>query len=698
VKIRVSDQTALTPPRTSATLSQTWERLDWLAGPREGLLQPRRGYRPFSLALKGQLLLFLCLFWTAPCSANTLWVVMLPGTSLSDWQKADAPHLHEILNMGSVALMNTRTARTPNDRVRETPESAALTLGAGSRGAGGPEAADFVPQDVPVLHNITAGQVYTRRMGVMPPRGSLVNIQWPYVLRENAAQGYDLHLGNLADALGHAGVIIEAIGGPLANAVAEHGDGWVFRTYFPAKANSNQCVVWDAGSNIPAADSVLGTIMARLGNGRLIVLSPTANDRDYARGARLCPVAVWGRGIPPGLIFSASTRRSGLVTDTDVATTVGAYFGVSLSSFPVRPFGERAWEYRASPNAISQITALNNGALAQWEGMRALPYAALFLGLWMVAVTALSVKRKLPCWVTSVPPAVILALLVSTSPITLALWLIVTLACTFFIRPWGYALILGVLLVVDLLIGDPLMRHGLLGYSAIEGARYYGIGNEAMGPLIGACLIVADRVLQKGRSQIHPLVWVALVGVTALLGAPSAGAKAGGFVVALAAFGSYAWLRSGRRLSLQSISIGVLGIALLLLGAAFADAHFNGLHASHFGQAAARLSAGGFQEWAEIIERKLLVEGHLLWHSTWAVTLWGGLATFVSMYKKLPKENNSLFVSGLIAIGTCLAVNDAGMVAGALCLALLWSRLFDKTQQNARSLQYIRNGQMVIET
>ena len=122
-------------------------------------------------------LILLLLALVGPCAAKTLVVVLLPGTSLADWQRADAPNLHEVMATGAIAVMNTRTARLPNDRVRETPESAALTLGAGARAAGGAEATEFQRADavVPGL-GVTAGQLYARRMGRPAPPGARVNV------------------------------------------------------------------------------------------------------------------------------------------------------------------------------------------------------------------------------------------------------------------------------------------------------------------------------------------------------------------------------------------------------------------------------------------------------------------------------------------------------------------------------------------
>lgn len=643
----------------------------------------------FGLQYAARVLLTLALLaMPSLVRAQTLWVVLIPGTSLADWRQANAPHLHQIMATGSIALMNTRTARTPS-HVRETPESAALTLGAGSRAAGGPEATVFQPQNafIPGV-GVTAGQLYTRRMGLSAPPGAWVDAEWPRVIRENAAQGYDLRPGNLADALHQAGIAIIAEGGTLADTMAASSAGWVFPAPPSLQSAGRSCIIWDAGSGLHTADAVLGFAMTRIGSGRLIVLSATAGDAAYARGDRLCPVAVWGRGIPAGLIVSSATRRAGLVTDTDFATAVAADFGLTPADFPVRPFGDNSpWTFHSAPDAMSQIAALDTGARRQWAGMRALPYLALFLGALMAGAIVYSARHSLPRGAIAVPTALVLALLLSDSPETLVLWLAVALISAVWVRPAGYAMLVSGLLVADMLCGDPLMRQSLLGYSAIEGARYYGIGNEAMGALVGACLVAADAGQQRLHGSERWVIWIGLALVTILLGSPTAGAKAGGLLVALAAFGSYAWLCAGRRLTLRVVVVGVTAISAFLLTVAFLDARLSGRHASHLGQAAARLHAGGAHEWGDIIGRKLAVEGHLLWHSAWAVPLWVGLASFGWLSRRLPLKDRPLFDAGLVAVLACLAVNDAGAVAGALCLVMLWSRLLEAEQKQAHRLR-----------
>lgn len=627
--------------------------------------------------------LLLCLIFGLASSAQArqpaLIVILLPGTSLKGWQAADAPRLHQLMASGALAVMNTRTARLPNDHARETPESAALTLGAGARAAGGPEAADFLAPSSLTDVGGTAGDLYARRTGQRPP-GRSVNTHWPVLVRANERLGYRLRPGSLADALKGRGVTVSAGGGPFADCVAAMSDGTVARAD-ALTAAAGQCVIWDAGADVPAADGLIGRAAAQVArlHGRLLVLSPFAGDAEYARGERLTPLLEWGEGVPAGLLRSPSTRRAGLVVNTDFAPTIGAYFGVRRADFAVRPFGS-VWAVSAAPDAERQAGALERQAVRQAGGMKVLPYLAVALAVWMMAGTTLALRKRMPPFWPTVPPTLLVALVFSTSFLSLAAWfgvlLVMALTLTHRLGPRpSILLMLGILmaaLVGDMLTDSRLMQGGLLGYSATEGARYYGIGNEAMGALIGALLVVTERLWGPfGRARGLLLV---LLGIVALL-LGSAGAKAGGLLVSLASFGTLGFALLGRRWTVRAaLLLGASAVTLLALAAIADAAGLLGAH-SHMGEAVGRIQAGGWSEAGDIVARKMAVDGRLATHSAWALPLWGGLLCLTLARRTRATETSegrALWVAGVVGVAACVALNDAGVVAGALCLVPLW--------------------------
>jgi hypothetical protein len=361
----------------------------------------------------------------AKSNPPSLIVVLLPGTSLADWRRADAPHLHTLMAQGALAVMNTRAARTGTDKTRETEAGALLTLGSGARAAGDDGQTHFLPPGQIVLPSgVTAAELSQRRMGIAPLAGAWVDMDWPRLLRANEGRGYDIRLGNLADGLAAHGITVMAGGGRCALPVACDSLGRVHVTdALTLPPTRPTCLIWDAGADIAAANGILGAAM-RLetqAGGRVLALSPFASNADYAHGARLTPIALWGAGVAPGLLFSHSTRRAGLVTDTDCAPAVADYFGATL---PALPFG-RAWTVRSTPRAEAQVLRLQNGAYRQAAGMRILPAFAVVLGLYVLACSLALIRgRGVPA--SALFPVVSLAaLLLSGSVWEWAIWLVV---------------------------------------------------------------------------------------------------------------------------------------------------------------------------------------------------------------------------------------------------------------------------------
>lgn len=597
------------------------------------------------------LILLLCLLAAWPAlaapSAPVLVVVLLPGTSLTDWQKADAPNMHRLMQTGALAVMNTRTAHHPGQAGRETPASALLTLGAGSRAA-----------------------------------SSRV---------ESAGLGYDLRCGSLANTLAVHGIALTAGGGPDAAIVAANSAGAITRTA-TLQAVPGRCIVWDAGPNAAAADAVIGDAAASAAKagGRLILLSPYPSAADYAADKRLTPILLWGYGVPAGLLSSPSTRRAGLVTNTDFAPSVAASFGIPRSAFRPLPFGF-AWTAVPRTNAADAVVRLSDEAVRQAYGMRLLPYLALGLGAWILATTLWAVRGRSVGVLGLVPIAALAAALFAVSAAAfgaLLLGLSAVVALVSRLVPADRLLlpsagVVTLALLADPLIGSRLMHRGLLGYSVIEGARYYGLGNEAMGLLLGCSLVCLGRLWAGSKLGRFLLVGLMAI-IAALLG--TAGAKAGGVLVSLAMFGTFLGIVSGRRWTGKTITAVLALAAAGMAAVALADAFL--WHGSHIGEAVRRIALGGTGEAWDIVRRKAATEGRLAYHSTWAALLWPGLLCTLSLWKRMPATNRAETaqrVAGLVGVAACLLLNDAGVVAAAILTAVLWGAAAQKSPPALKS-------------
>lgn len=493
----------------------------------------------------------------------------------------------------------------------------------------------------------------------------------------------------------------------------------------------------------PAAASRQGLLLAPIlvaplsgaaENQRAGETEPTAAHADAARR----PAASAGSG--PRLVTSATTRRAGIVTNLDVAPTVLAalggdatsFAGASITSVPVAaaakdapygaPVSDDAW---AAVRHIYERTVQTNrlrGPVVRgfilfcivvflgWAGWMA--YAAVSgapgpesrAALWRWVLLLLSsaplailtlpmVIQALPLSMPASPspiPDLPLARLSGDATATLALGALAAAAATiayaaFPRRPAdafvALSLITAAVLVLDVAAGARLIKNSILGYDPIVAARFYGIGNEYMGVLIGTTLIGTTGLLDRfsGRPAAvrawHPAVTLAYAAVIFILASPGLGANAGGTVAAVAGFGTTLLLLSGRRWSWRTIPLLAGAAALVLGAAAVIDLALPGGPPSHFGRTLAAFLDRGWAPVAAVAARKAAMNVALLRWTIWAQVFVVSLAiTAVALYRpglavRRADEAHPHLLNGIrgAAAGAlaALAANDSGVVAAA---------------------------------
>ncbi|MDD4335897.1 MAG: hypothetical protein PHH46_00720 [Firmicutes bacterium] len=483
-------------------------------------------------------------------------------------------------------------------------------------------------------------------------------------------------------------------------------------------------------------DRLLGAIFDAVG--------PPSDDLAYilvspGEPSILGPVAIAGWRYPAGMLTSDTTRREGLVTNLDFAPTI-------LEGLGVRP----AWPHDGSP--MVALAARDGQDVAghliymaeslQKAASSRVPVLSVFIGMVVIAVFAVlgvallgprapgllvGATRFLLLAVAAQPLLLLLAPVFRIQGIGAILFFTVVgsaMVSAALLRKAqscmrssvGIAFATGAAILTDALAGGVLAAASLLGHSAIVGARYYGIGNELMGALIGSVAIslaaLGEAARRSGRAALYDrskALAVAAVGmgvVSLLLGHPAVGANFGGMVTAsvVASFmGGIAVARSG--LGGRAKVGAVLAITLLAIvlcaGMAWNDAM--GARSSHIGKAwrllirqnqegkdgrgtivspAAGDSAGGMSssgsglgQLAVIAWRKLGMNMRLLRYTDWTRVLLAFLISLTVLAGKpfglfrrfrddYPMLHASL-VGGLAGALAALIVNDSGVVACA---------------------------------
>lgn len=430
---------------------------------------------------------------------------------------------------------------------------------------------------------------------------------------------------------------------------------------------------------------------------RLVVLSPAPADSTISSQDRLAPIVLWGFEIEPGTITSASTRRQGLVVNADLLATVAHWLQQPL---PAGATG-RAITSTAYTRDYDATQVLNReyielvGVSDLQNALGGLPTVQLLLvliGVLGVYLQPLRWSSRLSAVaMVSLPLAMLLpAIWIHTGVISGALCLVsLTLVSIIVSVKAGSSrtakavsgMLIGAILL-DLLTGSHVLQHAWMSYSATDGSRFYGIGNEYMGAAIGAlCLLYpAFTRASNQTSDLKPMsksarfgghgAYFALASTTLIVMVlPFAGAKVGALPSEGVPLVVMLLLSRNRRIVPRNLVVAVVGLAAVFALMVAIDSHGGQSHLIR------TLTGSGGDPLQTVILRKWRMEAHLLVHSPWTATMLTAACALAALRPRLrstSQERNRMsntvlwgVVSGAIA---CLICNDAGVLAATLVL------------------------------
>lgn len=675
------------------------------------------------------------------------------GDLLDD--EVNAPTIRSLSERGGVGMMCVRSGRGYGGEY--------VTIGAASRAGSlfdsrmgnGAEALAFDARER--VSGVLASEVFLARTGWSRGESAVVHLGIGPLLRENANAAYPLRIGLLGETLREAGIRIACIGngdtstelhreavsivmderGLVAlgqvgksmlrpdphevHGVSLNADQLV--SSFVRFAGAADLVIVDPGettrvevcadamtpSQLKAArrqavevtDRVLARILAAAPRSSILILTPSLRGQQPGENfAALTPIIWRPAEIDGGLLTSPSTRRPGIVVNTDVAPTILRQFGIVA---PVDAIGR---SMVVEPGEVGGPALL---ARDMWRHdqverarrvvFRSIPIAAalmLFLSaffLWVgerVPSAGRSILRGLMTVLMAMPAALLLVALRPMSATEMALagtGLAVAIALAGgWLTGWRSTHVLPALLTVgllayDMLRGQQMLYWSPLSYSPAAGARFYGLGNEYAGALFGAALVSASAVLSpRERSGIGERIVVAfgLIALAIITGLPRFGANLGmsmAFGFGAAVFILYMWREDiGWP---ETIAAGLAAI-VLLAAAIVIDFIFLGPEASHIGRWIMDVRATGWEAAAEALSRKAAMNWQLVRVSLWTDAAFAALAVLaVAAAVRPPKvlaaarERDWLapsVIACVVGATAAFALNDSGIVSAALAL------------------------------
>lgn len=459
-------------------------------------------------------------------------------------------------------------------------------------------------------------------------------------------------------------------------------------------------------------DQLIGNILKTIdSNTEIILITPTPSSDSLEMNQQLTPVILRSSYLNHGLITSGTTHRQGIIVNTDVTVSILDYLkaidltkdryinfsGQVVKVYPKYTGGQTSYDKLKFMNDLNDRIVFNTTqrvyTLATYVYYVVIFMLLALIYMWFRYKKTIKTQKvsgvieNLLVSIIFVPVSMLLLPLFKPMNLFFSYFYIILITIIFTaiakktLKDTLMCFIVGtvlevVLLIVDVFTGSYLLQNCPLGYDPQLGARYFGLGNEVMGVLLGATILattlIMDRVKSDKNRNIAKLFSVAIyLFIIFILTYPGLGTKAGGAITAVAGFGIVIFKLYGKKVTWKHVAAIIVGIVGLLLAMIVIDISHKGGAQSHIGRAAELIKSGGaIQAWY-IIERKLSTNLKLINHSRWTYILIFSLITLAVMFRFLKDifQKHSYAYIGFIGIIVTalvgLVFNDSGVIACA---------------------------------
>ncbi|MBB6548789.1 hypothetical protein [Nonomuraea rubra] len=365
------------------------------------------------------------------------------------------------------------------------------------------------------------------------------------------------------------------------------------------------------------ADTKAGALLSVLPAGTTVLL---AGLSDHGSVPHLRVAALREPGAEGRLLGAASTRRDDISILTDLTATVLNKLGVAVPAtvvgVPLR-VGEPGATVERLRSADATAQTMRSAKAAYFTALAV--FQVLF---YVLAFLLLRRRRSLP-WVRRA--AVALAALPVTSFLVnllpwdshlelfggmAAWWVTITvlaLAGPWRRRPLGplavVAAITALTLVGDLLTGTTLQLNSFMGYSAEQGARYFGLGNIPFALLATGTLLATTVIAHRWPGKVGVGAIVLLGAFAMVLGGSGMGSDFGGVIAFVPGIAVTALILSGKRVSLVKLGAFCVAGGVIVMGFAWLNYLRPPEEQSHLGRFVGQVLTG---EAVDVIWRKFL--------------------------------------------------------------------------------------------
>ncbi|PAB60924.1 hypothetical protein [Anaeromicrobium sediminis] len=430
----------------------------------------------------------------------------------------------------------------------------------------------------------------------------------------------------------------------------------------------------------------------------VIILNPYPSQVDMRNGQKLTPIILAGNNIKKGIVYSNTTRRKAIVGNVDVAAHVLSSFQLKAEDMSGKDLislsKDNNMEYVEKLYKDTVLVSKNRypvlSTFAVFEIVISLLGLMLILFKDRISNKGIKYYTNILLSTMAVPVVLLLIPLFGTYNIYITYVLVIggTILLTLIAKKLGKEPLDGILilasattifLMMDICTGATLIKKSLLGYDPIIGARYYGIGNEFMGVLIGSSLVFATALLDRfSIKRIHVVAFFTLLVI--IMGFPKLGANVGGTITAICAFIFVTLRLYDVKIKLKHFLI--IGVSVVVIVGILAYIDIKVLNGgSHLGRAVMKIIKEGPVEVIRIINRKISMNLRLIGITIWSKVListiliigvlfyrpTGTISRLSNKYPNLTKGFSGIVCACIVAF----LVNDSGVVAAATGIIFL---------------------------
>ncbi|HEX4811913.1 MAG TPA: hypothetical protein VFV66_04080 [Nonomuraea sp.] len=553
----------------------------------------------------------------ADAPAKRVALIGVSGLHWNDLTQADTPHLWQLARASAIGSLSVRTVGNVT-----CPYDGWLTVSAGTRSAVG----------------YGCGAPPTPRQ---QGQGALIP-DYRYLV-DVAGQR---NTGTLGESLRAAGRCAVAIGPGAALGLADR-QGAVQRYHASPRgltaADLGQCpmIAMDVddlirpyltGDRLPKepealapavrrdalrqADATAGALLSILPADTTVLL---AGISDHGSVPHLRAVALREPGAQGRLLGAASTRREDISILPDLTSTVLTRLGVDVPATVVG-VPMRVGEPGATFDRLRRADATAQ-TMRSAKGQYFTALAALQVLFYVAAFLLLRRRRHLPS--VRVAAVALAALPVTSFLVNLLPWathvqlfggmlawwaaiVVLALAGPWRRRPLGpLAVVAGVTAVTlagDLLTGTTLQLNSFMGYSAEQGARYFGLGNIPFALLATGTLLATTVIAHRWPGKVGLAAIVGLGAAAMVLGGSGMGSDFGGVIAFVPGIAVTALILSGKRVSLVKLALFCVAGGVIVMAFAWLNYLRPPDEQTHLGRFVGQVLTG---EAFDVIWRKL---------------------------------------------------------------------------------------------